>query len=460
MMRRFPLILNSILFIFFFSAPMILADGTGDTTKTMVEMSLTGPDQSYRLYLPAPGVQPVTVYSGTVSNDFNHPGDQIVLDFPVRVSWEMTVSDNDGGKDGELPQLLVSNSDLQTPEIFVSQSFRADTRYGSFILPSHTGMMVQINTGSWQKRSGLFSSHAYGYECKVKLSYQIIDDTIPLQFVQVNTAIVNNYINRMIISHEKEIKTAIINENLYDLAFHKIDFRIESGELNVAFTAYYQGKGFLGIPFKTEASGTVAFEVRLSDDGTRIGLYGKGLVGKFDVARDLGLLDAWGRSYINQKIAGHQFWSGGENPAAYLVFKTENLARVINQAMLSDKFKPLQYEMMGGLAQIHFINIEFQEINLAEGRAEARCQLSITGQLLGKEFIRLDDAGSVDFVKLIFYIDSDDQTWWIQISDFHATLNGFSPTWNSLVNNLISKKLAEHGGLIPLNIPGSNYSGD
>lgn len=440
--------------------------------QTLCNMTLSGREMSYQLYLPA-NLADAAPEPVTVSRDFNQPDAITPFDSPTRIYWELTVSSaGDGAREKVLrnPELIITpalpNADSQTiVNTWVREAFSGETRSGSFILPARTGMAVRLKTGAWDQQTALFSHHPQAFLCQLIIRYRPADRDLPPALQHLDVPIFNQYINTLIKAKETAIKSALCNESLYDLVFRKVDFRIESGELLIGFTAYYQGRSVLGIPYRTQADGTASFEVRCSGDGTRLGLFCRGLVGSFDIPRDWGLLDRWGRSYIHQKIANQQYWTalpnaaaanpGSAPPSTYLVFKNENLTALINQALLSGQLRPVSYDFLGGAVKISFREVSFQEFNLAAGRAKGLCRLDAELSLLGRDIYRIDNAGTVEPLEFDFYIDANDQSWWGRITAFHIELNGLSAFWNGMVNQIVSKKLAESHGLMPLAIPPS-----
>ena len=419
---------------------------------TRYELNLTGTDANYQLYLPSNQLKP-GFYQRNSGTYFNLSKETKPLPYPIRVYWELMVEECPDGKNIKSPSLniLIKNSNLP-PQIGVSEEFYGSTRFGSFLLLSNNTMSIAVNTGSWEKSGFLGKNQLNPFKCRCRISYRRADQDLPPYLCHVETNLVNQYVNQAIENQIPKLKAALLNENLYDLDLRSIAFDINTGSATVDFTAYYQGKN-LGIPYKTEATGRMSFEILLSDDYSQIGVLCHGLVGSFDIAKDSGLFDAWGRNYINKMVAEKEFWTGKKPPAGYKIFKNSNLTKLVNTALIRMQLKPFEQEFLGGMIKAEYKDLSFNSFNLSTGQARLHCRIALQIRLFSHEIFSFEKAGRVNRLDLDFYTDQNQEDWLARLSNLDLSLSGLPFKFNNTVSEIIEKRFREQNPLIPINLP-------
>ncbi len=419
---------------------------------TRYELSLTGTNANYQLYLPSNGFKP-GFYQKNSSTYFNLSKETQPLPYPIRVYWEILVDECPDGKNIKSPSLniLIKNGKLP-PQIAVSEEFYGSTRFGSFLLLPNNIISVELNTGSWEKSNFLGKTEVNSFKCRYRISYRRADQDLPPYLVHIEQNLVNQYISQTIENQTPVIKKSLLNENLYDLELHKVNFDIRTGLATVDFTAYYQGKT-MGMPYKTTAKGRMRFEILLSDDYQQIGVLCHGLIDKFDIEKDSGFFDTWGRNYINKMVAGKAFWNNNKAPAGYLTFKNSNLTKLVNTALIRMQLKPFEQKFLGGMLKAEYKDLSFDSFNLATGEARLHCNIALQISLFSREIFSFKKAGSVKRLDLDFYTDQNQEEWWARLSNLDLSLNGLPFKFNDIASEIIEKRFREQNPLIPINLP-------
>ncbi|HEX3045512.1 MAG TPA: hypothetical protein VHY08_12205 [Bacillota bacterium] len=277
----------------------------------------------------------------------------------------------------------------------------------------------------------------------------------------VDTKVFNDYIATMIKAKEAEMKAAVTKEKDFtDFKLRDADFDILTGKILIKFTLYYKKK--------TDITGALRFEVRLSNDGTsstddtpKIGAYCLGIDGGLHSTKFFAdLILALAKGAINKRLTGKQFWSDQQDHPQYMVFKNENLNSIVNQAFLDtsagkEQFQKFSQPFLGGEAEVEFINLTCNTFDISVGQAEITSGLTAVVKLDFAGNYKFDNAGTMT-AGFDFYINPQNQSWWVKLSKFKLHLNILTGNLNDLVQEIIDKELSSREILIPIDMPQSD----
>jgi hypothetical protein len=281
------------------------------------------------------------------------------------------------------------------------------------------------------------------------------DESIQTNSLQhMNTQMINDYIATMIMDRGPEIKATVVNgAEITNFKLNDATFDILTGKLLVQFTTEYK---------KKDVSGTLGFEIRVSDDvPQKIGGYCLGLEGGLHSKKILtNFILAFTSNHINKSLVGKEFWSDKLTHNQFKVFKNENLTYIANQALIvsgasDNQFKEITQSVPGGKMKVEFQNVNCNSFDLSTGQAQINADISANIESDFTGALSVPNAGKLEAF-FDFYINPADKSWWVKLSKFNLNINFVTPELNDMIQEKINKKLNSRQILIPLDMPKSN----
>jgi hypothetical protein len=272
----------------------------------------------------------------------------------------------------------------------------------------------------------------------------------PASLQHLNTQLLNDYVATLMKQKEPEMKAAIDGTGkLSGFKLNDADFDIMTGKMILKFTVFYG---------KSDITGGLGFEIRMSEHGSpKIGGYCSGLEGTLRSKKFFAdIILSLTKGMINKKLAGKEFWSDNQPHPEYKVFKNENLTHLVNQAFLensagNEQFKKITNRIPGGKAEVEFTNLKCDSFDCSTGIVKISSGLSGAITFAGQAF-KLDQAGTM-WANFDFYINPEDNCWWVKPSKFKLTVTILSPQLNDMLQETIDQELKTRDILMQLDMP-------
>lgn len=256
------------------------------------------------------------------------------------------------------------------------------------------------------------------------------------------------------------MKQVLLKEkHIHDFQLRDTRFDIMTGQLLIDFWILYK---------KTDIHGALRFEIRVSINSTsnaspNVGGYCAGLVGGLSSSKFFANIALkFAKNAINKRLVGREFWTDGQIHHQYIIFKNDNLARIINQAFIEssagrEQFKKITATIPGGRLEAGIKNIRCQQLDIDNGQAQISFDTDASVKPDLGFVIYFNNAGSV-LAGFDLYIHKDDQSWWVKLNSFQLTVHALPTQANRWLQNTINKELNKRKVLLRIEMPGINQS--